>query len=168
VIDKPALLSALRARIAEDLTALKRRQKDIQDGATHEESRSEHAKDTRATEQSYLARGLAERVLDLTRTAKALDALELADLAEGEEIAVGALVEITADETDSSANVDPYETCFIVPGAGGIKLIHAGRRLRTVTPVSPLGRALLGLCAGDQSVFSTPGGKRSFEIVSVH
>jgi transcription elongation GreA/GreB family factor len=164
VIDKSALLSTLRARIAEDLVALKRRQKDIQDGATHEESRSEHAKDTRATEQSYLA----ERVLDLTRTAKALDALELADLAEGEEIAVGALVEITADETVSSADVDPYETCFIVPGAGGIKLIHAGRRLRTVTPVSPLGRALLGLCAGDQSAFSTPGGKRSFEIVSVH
>ena len=71
MVDKTALLDSLRERVAADLEALARRQKDAQAGATHDESRAEHAKDTRATEQAYLARGLAERVADLRRTATA-------------------------------------------------------------------------------------------------
>ena len=64
-LDKAAVLCALRERVGADLDALVRRQRDVQAGAVHEEKRAEHAKDTRATEQSYLARGLAERVAEL-------------------------------------------------------------------------------------------------------
>ena len=49
MVDKTALLDSLRERVAADLEALARRQKDAQAGATHDESRAEHAKDTRAT-----------------------------------------------------------------------------------------------------------------------
>ena len=77
MVDKAALLESLQARVSADLAALERRQMETQEGATHAESRAEHAKDTRATEQSYLARGLAERVADTRRTCTALATLEL-------------------------------------------------------------------------------------------
>ena len=63
--DKRRLVAGLRARIEEDLATVERRRADTAAGATHEENRAEHAKDTRATEDSYLARGLAERVAAL-------------------------------------------------------------------------------------------------------
>ena len=63
--DKEALRTDLLNKIREDLATLTSMQKDASEGATHSESRAENAKDTRATEQSYLARGLAERVEEL-------------------------------------------------------------------------------------------------------
>ena len=82
--EKQQILRELRALVEADLAALIRRQQDTQEAATHEENRSEHAKDTRATEQSYLARGLAERVEDLQRTSDALAALDLRLFEDGE------------------------------------------------------------------------------------
>ena len=73
--DKRALVNAFRTRLEQDLAILTRRQADTQAGATHSENRSEHAKDTRATEESYLARGLAERVEDLRRNLDAIAGL---------------------------------------------------------------------------------------------
>jgi hypothetical protein len=63
--DKEALRIDLLEGIRKDLATLTRTQKDASEGATHSENRAEHAKDTRATEQGYLARGLAERVEEL-------------------------------------------------------------------------------------------------------
>lgn len=160
-LDKAALLALLRARIEADLEALMRRHQDVQDGATHEESRSEHAKDTRATEQSYLARGLAQRVEDLTRTRDALAVLPLTDFAEDDAIAVCALVELQ-EEADDDA-----QWIWLVPGASALDLAQDGHTIRTVTPVSPLGRALLGLHVGDEGRLKTPRAKRQFEVISV-
>lgn len=160
-IDKGALLALLRTRIEADLEALMRRQQDVQDGATHEESRSEHAKDTRATEQSYLARGLAQRVEDLTRTRDALAVLPLRDFAEDDPIAVCALVTLQ-DEAETEA-----QWVWLVPGASALDLRQDGQTIRTVTPVSPLGRALLGLHAGDQGRLKTPRAERHFEVIGV-
>ena len=54
-----------------------------------------------------------------------------------------------------------------VPGAGGTDLESNGQPIRTVTPVSPFGRSLLGLEPGDEGVATTPRGRRAFEIVAV-
>ena len=117
--DKAELLADLKAQVDSDLEDLKRRQQDVADGATHEESRSEHAKDTRATEQSYLARGLAKRVEELTRTRDALAALTLRTFREedGEAIAVGAIVTLR-DEGDEREEPDENEIqrVWLVPG----------------------------------------------------
>ncbi len=163
MISKASLLDSLRARVAVDLEALERRQKDTQEGATHEESRAEHSKDTRATEQGYLARGLAERVADLKRTAAALDALELRAFGPADPIAVTALVLVESDDEEAPKR----QMWFLVPGAGGLELDEAGIRVRTVTPISPLGRALLGLREGDEGRVGTPSGERTLEVLEV-
>ncbi len=161
---KDHLLASLRNRVRSDLEALERRQRDIQQGAVHEENRAEHAKDTRATEQSYLARGLAERVAALRRTSEAIAALDPPDFGRGDAIAVGALVVLSASVPGES---EKLETWLIVPGAGGLELEDGDQRVRTLTPVSPLGRALLGLTVGEGGTVRTPRGERSFEILEI-
>lgn len=131
--------------------------------STHEESRAEHAKDTRATEQSYLARGLATRVAELQRTALALAALQLRDFESDEPIALGALVAVS-DKVAASAHSQYW---WIVPGAGGLELEQDELRVQTITPISPLGQALLGLEAGDEAKIRTSSGERSFEVLEV-
>jgi hypothetical protein len=167
VIEKAPLLEALRDRVRADLGALMRRQKDAEHGATHEESRAEHAKDTRATEQSYLARGLAERVAELQRTVDALSTLELRNFSDVDPIALTALVALSNGEGDEGNDAPETETWFLVPGAGGLTLGDGDAQIRTVTPIAPLGRALLGLRKGDEGALTTPRGTRHFEILEV-
>jgi transcription elongation GreA/GreB family factor len=159
--DKQTLLDALRSRVDADRATLARRQRDVQTGAVHEENRSEHAKDTRATEDSYLARGLAERVEDLQRLAERLSTLPMRTFGPGEAIGSTALVELRFEDDATS------EWWLVVPGAGGFELETGGLRVRTVTPAAPLGRALIGLGAGDEGELRTPRGPRSFEVLAV-
>jgi len=171
VFDKARLLDALRARVAADLEALERRHHDIQSGSTHEENRPEHAKDTRATEQSYLARGLAKRVVETIRTTKALAALQPHRFGPDDPIAVTALV-LISNEAEPKAPPDNEQTSheqawWIIAGAGGFELEQDGVVVRTITPVSPLGRSLLGLQAGDEGAVRTPRGERRFEVLFV-
>ena len=127
----------------------------------HEENRSEHSKDTRATEQSYLARGLAERVNTLRRTEGQLVNCETPAFAADAAIAVMALVAIQV-ESDPSPTV-----WWLVPVAGGLKLSHQAMTIQTLTPTALLGRALLGLEVGDDSTFTTPRGVNRFEVLEL-
>lgn len=174
--EKRFLVDALRARVAEDLATLARRQADSQAAATHEENRAEHAKDTRATEASYLARGLAERVAALERTVEGLGRLELRAFSEDDAVAVGALVTVSTEregdgdagaENDADTDAGAVEYWLVVPGAAGIEVEAGGRRVRAVTPVSPLGQALLGLEVGDEGRVRRPGGVGHFEVLAV-
>jgi len=132
---KAELLRALSA----DLETLERAMQSAREGATHEEAKPENDKDTRALEQSYLARGQALRAFR-----------------EGQPAALGAV--IRADE-DGAALV-----FFLAPHGGGAKLV-AG--VQVVTPKSPLGRALLGKQAGDDCEVPLAGRIRSLSLVSV-
>jgi len=160
-IDKAGLLRSLRDRVDADLAALVRRQLDIQEGATHAESRSEHAKDTRATEQSYLARGLANRVVEARRVAGALANSELPRVAPDDPIAVLCLVAVR------EAMEDQDQIWWLVPGPAGVEISQDDLRVQTVTPAAPLGRALIGLRRGDEGSLASPSGERTFEIVEI-
>jgi len=159
-IDKQALLESLREQVARDLGALIRGQKETRRAAVHEESRAEHAKDTRATEQSYLARGLAERVAEMQHVADQLARLELRHFDRSEPIALTALVELRDLEDDST------ELWWLVPGAGGLRLSSGEGSVRTVTPGAPLGRALLGQRVGDEVELASPSGRRALEVLA--
>jgi len=162
LVDKAQLLRELRERDAQDLEALVRRQRDIQEGAIHEENRAEHAKDTRATEQSYLARGLAERVDQQRQLSQRLATVEPTRFEPTQAIAVGALVVGRDEETGE------IQSWWLVAGAGGVTLSQDERIIRTITPGSPLGRAMIGLQVGDSATYATPRGERSLEILEIH
>jgi hypothetical protein len=160
-IDKTRLLRALRHQVEAALETLLSQQRDSQKAATHEENRSEHSKDTRATEQSYLARGLATRVADLRRTALQLTSAIARDFQPREAVGAMALVAIRIEEESKP------QIWWLVPTAGGFNLTEAGVPIRTLTLSTPLGRALLGLRVGDDEIFTTPRGQRSFELLAV-
>jgi transcription elongation GreA/GreB family factor len=161
MIDKHLLLRELQDRIASNLDGLIRRQQDTQKGATHEENRAEHAKDTRATEQSYLARGLAGRVEEMRQTVSNLEKIELINFDAQDPIGLTALVVLRdGDEREG-------QTWWLLPGPGGIELSQADTRIRTLTPAAPLGKALIGLHVGDEGSFSTPRGVRFFEVLGI-
>lgn len=155
--DKQALLDELARLVRADLESAAHAQRETVAGATHEEARPENDKDTRALEQSYLARGQAQRVEQLRAELAELLALKLRAFADGAPVALGALVTV---EEDASVR-----SLFIAPARGGTELSGG---VHVVTPTSPLGRALLGKSAGDACEVRLPQKVREIEIVSVH
>ena len=158
-LDKVAVFAALRAHIDADLEALIASQKHAHDSATHEEARPESDKDTRATESSYVARGLAERVAALELAAMRLARFELCGFGPDESIAVGALC-VVEDEAGE-------HNYLVAPAGGGLNLTFGEERVAVITPRSPLGRALLGARADDEVELETPRGIRELTILKV-
>src|SRR5688500_13897788 len=97
-LDKNLVLAALKQRLETELERAHKRAKDAVDGATHEENRAEGDKDMRATEASYVARGISGRVVEMEEALLRVNALELVSFPEGARIAVSALVELAHGE----------------------------------------------------------------------
>ncbi|MFT4571199.1 MAG: transcription elongation GreA/GreB family factor [Hyphomicrobiaceae bacterium] len=157
--DKHRILDALRQRMDARLDALLASQQSAQAGAIHEENRQEHPKDTRAIEAQYLARGLAERAESLRDATITLAALKVARFAPDARVAVTALVAL---EFESSESV-----YFLVPVGGGEQLQVDGETIQTLTPNSPLGRAVAGHRTDDTVEIELPAGRRDAVIAWV-
>jgi transcription elongation GreA/GreB family factor len=125
-------------------------------GAIDDEARPENDKDTRGLEQSYLARGQAQRVAELEAAVNEVAALALRAFGERDRVALGALV--TVDEEGRAHRF------FVAPHGGGTVLADG---TQVVTPVSPLGRALLGRRIEDEVEVRLPGKLRSFAIAAL-
>ena len=152
---KIALRDELVQQLTRELETLERAQLATQQAATHEEAKPENDKDTRALEQSYLARGQAERVVALRAALSRVTHMVIRAFTAEQPIALGALA--TLEEAEQSQHV------FLAPDGGGNAL--EGGSIRVVTPESPLGRALLGKVVGDEC--SVRVGDRVREIVVV-
>ncbi|HTA92335.1 MAG TPA: GreA/GreB family elongation factor [Polyangiaceae bacterium] len=159
VVDKKEILRLLRESVGADLATMSAAQRAVVDGATHEENRPENDKDTRALEQSYLARGQAQRVVELQDSLNKLKALELREFSAASAIGLGALVAV-ADGRESVHY-------FIAPAGGGMKVELSGVEVRVVTPQAPIARALLGKYEGDDLDVRTPQGVSECSITSV-
>jgi transcription elongation GreA/GreB family factor len=153
-LSKAALKAELESVLAADLTKRERSYHAAKEAATHEEARPENDKDTRALEQSYLARGEAIRTAELR---SALGDVQAMRVGPDELVRPGALV--TTDESSETRQI------WVAPHGGGVRL--AGGTVQVVTPKSPLGRALLGKRCGEQCEVVLAGRTRVLTIVSV-
>jgi transcription elongation GreA/GreB family factor len=159
VFDKAALKAELVAQLAAALDTAQRAHAAALEGATHAEARAENSKDTRGLEQSYLARGQAQRVTELEAGLAAVTALALRGFAPTDPIALGALV--TIDEDGERRHL------FVAPDGGG-RVLAGG--VHVVTPSAPLGRALLGKRVDDVDddiELRLPGRLRTLLVVGV-
>jgi transcription elongation GreA/GreB family factor len=150
---KPALRDELVRALRDALAAAAAAHASATEGITHADSKQESDKDTRAIEQSYVARGVAMRVEEL-RTG--LADVEKMSLAKHEKIASGALV--TVEDEDGAHRY------FVAPAGGGTMLSGG---VQVVTPKSPLGRALCGKLAEDDVEVVLGGKPRAFTITRV-
>jgi transcription elongation GreA/GreB family factor len=154
---KRALRDELAHAIEEELATMARAQKAVHEGATHEQAKPENDKDTRALEQSYLARGQARRVEELTAALAEVRAMPLRSFDDGAPVAVSALVTL---EGDAGTRV-----LFLAPEGGGARLSRGA--VHVVTPRSPLGRAIVGKRQGDACEVTLGAREEEVEIVSV-
>ncbi|MFZ5439359.1 MAG: GreA/GreB family elongation factor [Myxococcota bacterium] len=151
---KKTLKAELLATLEATLATLEAAHADTREAATHEEAKPENDKDTRALEQSYLARGQAMRIEALKAGLAAAGTMSLAPTDVARE---GALVEAE----DEEGEVLRY---YLAPEGGGTRL---GGGVQVVTPASPLGAALVGRRAGDEVELKLAGRSRTLSISAV-
>jgi transcription elongation GreA/GreB family factor len=158
-VDKTALLRAFIEQLSAEVARAKAQAVDAAEGVTHTENRAEGIKDMRSTEASYVARGQAERTAKLEEAVLLLSRLELRDFGPNDAVALTALIDLEHHGARSRY--------FLVPAAGGERIEHGGQRIQSLTPTSPLGRAVVGLRLGDEAEVESPQGTRLYELCSL-
>lgn len=154
--DKDALRAELRAQLAATLETARAAHAAAIEGATHPEARAENDKDTRGLEQSYLARGQAQRVAELEAAVAELGKLAMRTFAAGDPIALTALVTVEEDGA-------PHRY-FLAPHGGGTVLRGD---VQVITTTSPVGRALVGKRVDDEVELRLAGKTRELVITDV-
>jgi hypothetical protein len=158
-LDKAGLVAELLDALTRARDTIAAAQRSTQQGATHEDARSEGDKDTRATEASYVARGQAMRVEALDADLARVSAMKLRGFGDDDPAALSALITL---ETREGRRV-----VFLAPAGGGERLLGGGVEVHVVTPASPLGRALLGARVGDAVSYQRGGVEDEVELVEM-
>jgi transcription elongation GreA/GreB family factor len=128
--------------------------------ATNAEHAAESKYDTFKLESSYLARGQARRVEELTQALDSLQTLLPKELNDTSLVQLGALVRLESGDGRKS-------TLFFAAAAGGETISVAGEEITLITAHSPLGEALLGRTGGDTFDVRMGAATRTFTVVSV-
>jgi hypothetical protein len=128
--------------------------------ATNDEHNAEGKYDTFSLETSYLARGQAKRVEELTDALDRLRHMPLKELNASTPIQLSALVRLKA------ANGD-IRTLFFAPAGGGEEIEHGTELVTIVTPISPLGRAIVGKKVGTRVEFQMGIDQETLTIQSI-
>jgi transcription elongation GreA/GreB family factor len=147
------LLAVLGAQVA----VAERAHQASLEGATHEEAKPENDKDTRALEQSYLARGQAQRLMELKEAMTTIQLIPTGPHHQGSPCALGSIVQ-TEDEGQT-------QTYWIASTGGGTRLAQGS--IQVVSPKSPLGRALVGSLLDDDCEVQIAGSTRTLSIVAI-
>lgn len=159
-LDKRALLEAVLERMNETMAQMTESARAAAEAATHPEARPEDPKDMRSTETSYLARGQAMRVEELTEQIQRLRFFEPKRYAAAEPIGVGALVALE-DEHEAR------RVFFLLPYGGGHEIEQNGVEITVITGTSPMGQAMLGRTEGDDLELRVQGRKREYVVAEV-
>jgi len=158
--DKAQVHAALRAEMQRRQDAAVQSARDAAEGATHEENRQEGAKDMRATESSYIARGQAMRAEALAEDLAKLGGFTPRAFGPDDPLASGALVRLGVEDAAD-------RVLYLVPVGGGITLTVGGVKITVVTPAAPVGRALLGKREGDEFELPLRGAVREHVVEEV-
>ncbi|MGV3623304.1 MAG: GreA/GreB family elongation factor [Archangium sp.] len=151
---KEALKKELLEVLNKTLEQLLAAHADTHEAATHEEAKPENDKDTRALEQSYLARGQAMRIEALKA---GIAATGVMSIAKSDAARAGSLLELE----DEDGETVRY---FLAPEGGGTKLKGG---VQVVTPVSPLGAAFMGKREGEDVELKLAGKSRQWAVTKV-
>lgn len=163
-MDKGFLVAQLVSRLRESVRVSEREMHAAADAAAHGEDAQAKREDSRTMlEYSAVARGHSRRFEAGRQLLDALDAFRADPVPEGGRIGLGALVEVE-DEDDGTGR-----TLFIAPAGAGMELEgpDGDGFFTVVTPVSPIGRALMGQRLGDAVDVTVEGETRSWTITWV-
>ena len=158
-MNKRAIIQKITAKLVSELEVYFRAAQFSRAEATHESNKAENKYDTRGLEASYLARGQSKQAAELEAAIAEYEKLGVRKFADGDAIAVGALVELAHGGENSYY--------FLGPRAGGTEVVHDRKEILVITPQSPLGEQLLGKKQGEQVPLNFGGVKQPAKILSV-
>ena len=158
-MNKRAIIKKITEKLVSELEVYFRAAQFSRTEATHEQSKAESKYDTRGLEASYLARGQSKQAAELEAAIAEFEKLGARKFAEGDVIAVGALVEL---EHGGESSI-----YFLGPRAGGTEVLHDKKEILVITPQSPLGEQLMGKKSGDQPQLTFGGAKQAAKILKV-
>ena len=158
-MNKLAIIKKITAKLTGELEVYFRAAQFARAEATHESSKAENKYDTRGLEASYLARGQSKQAAEIEAAIAEFEKLGAHKFADGEAIAVGALVELE--------HVGENSFYFLGPRAGGTEVLHDKKEILVITPQSPLGEQLVGKKSGDTLQLNFGGSRQPSHIVAV-
>lgn len=148
------------ARITSELESITAAARTTFDTATNDEHRAESKYDTFKLESSFLARGQAKRVEELTSALESFRMLPLKKLRNTSLIQLGALVRLKAAAGET-------RTLLFGSAAGGETIIVDDEEITVVTSGSPLGQAVLGKTSGDTFDMKIGNAFHTYRVESV-
>ncbi|MEZ9230435.1 GreA/GreB family elongation factor [Vibrio amylolyticus] len=129
------------------------------DAATDEETVPEHKYDTLALEASYLAHGQAMRVQECEQEIHQYESLTITDQPKSK-VGVGAYVVLVCDD-------DNEKHLFVGPCSGGLNIQYQGQSVFIITPLAPLGKAMIGKEVGDEVELKVSDSVYCYEITDI-
>lgn len=142
-MNKALLIQTIVETLTEQFESTLQSSKSTRASGSDPESKAENKYDTRATEENYLADGLARQAQESALAAKAIAKLRPAPFGPDDPIDLGALIQLGF----------PGETAwfFLAPAGGGTEVTCEGAQVTVITPESPLGSQLIDLKTGGKT-----------------
>ncbi len=134
---------------------------EAKDAATSEESKAENKYDTRGLEASYLAGAQSKRSKDMERAIHSLKTLKFVDVSKLKKISLTSIVKLEILESLKTKMI------FILPYAGGNKILLNSMVYQVITPESPMGLQLINRSVGDVVILKNKNSSSEYEVLSL-
>lgn len=159
-MNKRILLDHLLNELKANLEALVHAALVAKEAATGEESKAENKYDTRGLEASYLAGAQAKRAEELREMIYKLQKINLKDYDKNDPVGLASVVKVMIDQ-------QAEKHFFVLPSAGGQKVVFEGTTYHVITPESPVGSLFLGKKREDSFQVKINQKEFEYEILSI-
>ena len=143
IVNKTAIIKAINRALGKEFEALRSTSQKTRAAGNDVESKAEGKYDTRATEDNYLADGLARQAQAAAEAGAACNNFTPRTYAPDDPIDIGALVQL--------AFADGTHWFILGPAGGGIEVVCDGVPITVLAPGAPLTKQLIGLKVGDST-----------------
>jgi transcription elongation GreA/GreB family factor len=154
------IITAIIDDLIKELTTATTASEQAHASATHSENVADNKYDTLAVEAAYLAHGQSVRITQLQQSIANYRQLVSIRNPDNASINIGHTVTIN----DANENV---QRLFIGPSAGGIRLLIDGLEILTITPQTPMGKALMGKAVDDEIILAVGASSKYFLVIDI-
>jgi transcription elongation GreA/GreB family factor len=155
-----AIITAIIEDLIKELTTATTASEQAHASATHSENVADNKYDTLAVEAAYLAHGQSVRITQLQQSIANYRQLLSIRSPDNASIHIGHTVTIN----DANENL---QRLFIGPSAGGIRLCIKGLEILTITPQTPMGKALMGKAVDDEITLAVGASSKYFVVTNI-
>tara|TARA_B110000977_G_C11027831_1_gene473952 strand:- start:376 stop:852 length:477 start_codon:yes stop_codon:yes gene_type:complete len=153
-------INAIITHLNAELTTANAASEQAHASATHSENVADNKYDTLAVEAAYLAHGQSVRITQIHQYIANYRQLMSIRSPDNASIHIGHTVTIY----DAS---DKLQRLFIGPSAGGIRLFIDNLEILTITPQTPMGKALMGKAVDDEITLEVGANSKYFVVTDI-